>query len=133
MKITASQYSLGLLEAIQDKPEKDLKSIVTRFVDLLITNRDQHRLADILVAFNEAYDRAQGEMGATLVTARPLSAEVKEIAAAYLGHKTGVKKINWNIVEDKNILGGLILRYEGRVLDTSLRERLRQLKEKINQ
>ncbi|HNX11302.1 MAG TPA: ATP synthase F1 subunit delta [bacterium] len=133
MKITSKQYALGLMEAIDGQSGKELDKVLSGFVALLIKNRDFNRLEAILDFFSQAYDKSQGEIGADLVSAFPPTEAIKKLAAEYISKKTGVEKVNWRFKEDKNILGGLVLRYEGRVLDASLRQSLSRLKEKINQ
>jgi len=133
MKITPRQYAAGLLAATSNQEQADLKVLISRFVNILVTNRDVAKLDQILVEFSDLYDREQGEVKAKLTTARPLSSEIKKLVEQYIVKQTNASQVNWEVEEDKDILGGFILRYEGKVLNASLKQTLAQLKEQISQ
>ena len=133
MKITPRQYAAGLLAATSNQEQADLKVLISRFVNILVANRDVAKLDQILVEFSDLYDREQGEVRAKLTTARSLSSEIKKLVEQYIVKQTDASQVNWEVEEDKDILGGFILRYEGKVLNASLKQTLAQLKEQISQ
>ncbi len=132
MKISVQQYAASLYDCVADKSEKDAKMVVTNFVAILEKNRDLNKELAIIEAFNEIWNTANGEVAATLTSARELSSGVKETMVDYLKEKTGAKKISVEEKIDKALIGGFVLRYGSKVLDGSLKSSLNSLKNKIS-
>ena len=128
MKISVQQYAASLYDCVAGKSEKEAKEVVKNFVAILEKNRDLNKEAAIIEVFNEIWNEANGEVVATLSSARELGAGVKETMVAYLKEKTGAKKVALEEEIDKALIGGFVLRYGSKVLDGSLKTSLNNLK-----
>ena len=131
MKISVKQYAVSLYQLIEGKSESEVKKILKNFVILLNKNLDLNKANEIITAFAENWSLAHGELAAELISARELGPSAKEAVTDYLKEKSGAKKISLNEIENKEILGGFILKYDNRIIDGSLRNTLEELKTKI--
>lgn len=132
MKISVQQYAQSLYDSVEGKSEKEIKAILKNFVSILGDSRELNRATEIISAFNELWNKENGELAARLTSARELDKVSKEMVMDYLKEKTGAKKIILNEEIDKKIIGGFVLRYNSRVVDASLKTSLEDLKNKIS-
>ncbi len=132
MKISASQYARALYDSVAGKPEKEAKAALKNFVTLLGRNRELGQAAEIARLFSALWDKENGEVSATLLSARELGPTAKETVVDYLKSRTGAKKVTLGEEIDKGLLGGFVLRYDSKVLDGSLKASLKDLENKIS-
>jgi F-type H+-transporting ATPase subunit delta len=100
--------------------------LTTKFLGLLAEHRRLFALPEIIKAYGAMLAEHKGEVGAELVSAVPLSedqvAKVKDQLSSTIG-----KQITLSARVDPGLLGGLVVRVGSRMLDASLRTKLRQL------
>jgi F-type H+-transporting ATPase subunit delta len=72
----------------------------------------------------------QGELAATVVSARPLSAAVKQQLSKSLAAATG-KEVKLELKEDASVLGGLLIELGSLRLDATLSGALNQMREQL--
>ncbi|MFZ4632388.1 MAG: ATP synthase F1 subunit delta [Patescibacteria group bacterium] len=132
MKISVLQYAQSLYDSVEGKSEKEIKVILKNFVSLLGDSRELNRATEIIRVFNELWNKENGELAASLTSARELDKVSKEMVMNYLKEKTGASKIILNEEIDKKLIGGFVLRYNSRVVDASLKTSLEDLKNKIS-
>lgn len=132
MKISSRQYAQGLYETVAFKNEQEIKAVLKNFVALLDKRREFNKAEEIISTFNEIWDKANGEIVATLTSARKLDATTKKMIVSYLEDKTGAKKIALTEEIDEKLIGGFVLKYDGKVIDGSLKTNLAELKNKIS-
>ena len=132
MKISSRQYAESLYESVVSKNEKEVKAILKKFVALLGERRELERANEIIAAFNEIWNKANGEVQATLISARKLDAAAKKLIVDYLENKAGAKNISLTEEIDEKLIGGFVLKYDGKVIDGSLKTNLEDLKNKIS-
>ena len=75
-------------------------------------------------------DEHNGVLAVTAVTAMPLSRQMEEKLLAKLSAETG-KEIRLTNQVDASLLGGILLRYDGKEIDGTVRARLSGIREKI--
>ncbi|MBE5798166.1 MAG: ATP synthase F1 subunit delta [Clostridiales bacterium] len=88
-------------------------------------------LDDCLTAYVELHDAAQKLSTAHVTSAVPLTDAEKAELTAQLTKKLG-RTIRLVCDEDASLLGGMIVRVDGKVIDGSLKHRLQQIKEVMN-
>jgi len=54
MKITPRQYAAALLLATSNQKQADLDELISRFVNILVVNRDVSKLNNILIEFSKS-------------------------------------------------------------------------------
>ena len=88
--------------------------------------------AEISVIFEQKRSAAEGVSEVNVITAYPLDESQIKIITESLGKRTG-NKIDINIKEDEDLIGGVIIRAGDSVVDASLRGRLKELNNIIAQ
>ena len=88
-------------------------------IGLLISNKRLSILVDVCNAYKSLYETANDMTKAVVVTAVPITNSIKEAALTKISSISS-KKVEINNVIDKNILGGFILRYDGKEYNASL-------------
>lgn len=96
------------------------------FLKTLAGQRRLSLLPEIARQFSLKAEQDRGEMSAEVITAYPLSAQEAQEVAEHLGKAYG-KKIKLSMREDKNLLGGLVVKIGGQQLDSSLAGKLQRL------
>lgn len=131
MKITVKQYARSLYELVDGKGKAEVKEVITNFINLLAKNRDLNKAEEILNELEKFWAEADGELKAEITSARELGKDAKKLVIDYLKDKTKSEKIVLEEKIDKKILGGFILRYEGKIIDGSLKNNLENLKARM--
>lgn len=131
MKISVLQYAVSLYEAVIDKTESEVQDILKNFVTLLGRQHDLNKEAEIIKAFSDLWSSKNGEVTASLVSAHPVTDNTRTLIVNYLKDKSGAQQVILDETEDKNLLGGFVLKYNNKVLDGSLKSGLENLRNKI--
>ena len=96
------------------------------FVKILVDAERIGLAAEIFTVFENKRAAAEGISDVDVITAYPLDdAQVKTISDA-ISKRLG-KNVDINTKEDKNLIGGVIIRAGDSVIDASLRGRLKEL------
>jgi len=107
-----------------------LSGTVTRFLRLLNDRRRLDYLPRILDSFQEMLDEAQGRVRATVTSAASLSAAAEAEIKASLKKLTG-KEVIMTVEVDPELIGGLVTRVSGLLLDGSIKTQLRQIRREL--
>ena len=86
---------------------------------------------EIIIEFSKIWDQEKKELKAVLSSAYPLLDESRQLVMEYLKTKTDSKMISLKEEIDEDILGGVVLRYDDKVIDASLKNNLNNLKSNI--
>lgn len=87
------------------------------------------KLAEILTALSDAYDRAQGAHEAHVTVASALDSEQQRRIAGALGRKLG-GTVRLDVSVDEKILGGFVARVGSRVIDASIASAIGRFQQK---
>lgn len=131
MKISPKQYAQALYEAIKDGDKKQAEKAIKKFAKILHTNNDVSKISAIIGFFSEMWNKKEGIIEAEITSAREISHETMQLLNDYLAKKTKSEKIVVKNKIDKNILGGVVIKYNDKVIDGSLKTVVRDLKNKI--
>jgi F-type H+-transporting ATPase subunit delta len=104
-----------------------MTGLTGNFLRLLVRNRRLFAVADTLRAFRALLARERGEVSADVASAHPLSAEQMQLLSDSLKASIG-KQVQIHTRVDPNLLGGLIVRVGSKMIDSSLRTKLNNLK-----
>ncbi len=132
MKVSAKQYARGLFELIVDKSEEEARILFARFIEFLHGRQDLNRAEEIIEELSHIYEEANGELRAELISARPLSEKAKSQVISYLEKRAGVGYVQLSEKIDPALLGGFVLRYNGLVVDGSLKNNLRKFEKQLS-
>jgi F-type H+-transporting ATPase subunit delta len=103
------------------------------FVRLLARGRRLFALSDILKAFRQMLARHRGEVTADVATAHPLSDDQMAALTDTLSSSAGGKRVRINTKVDPSLLGGLVVKMGSRMIDSSLRTKLDNLKTRMKE
>jgi len=131
MKITSRQYAQALYDLTKDKQLAEIKQITKKFVELLINNRDLSKAKEISNRFQKIWLREENIVEANIVSARKLDKDVIKSVSDYIKKTTKAKELIIKEDIDKNILGGVIIKYQDKIMDGSIKTKLIELKKEI--
>jgi F-type H+-transporting ATPase subunit delta len=100
--------------------------LTRQFLGLLAHKRRLFALPDVIEAYDSMLAKHRGEVGADVVSAAPLSAEQLESVQRQLAAAMG-QTVKLSTAVDPSLLGGLVVRVGSRMIDASIRTKLRQL------
>jgi F-type H+-transporting ATPase subunit delta len=105
-----------------------LGPLTVNFLKLVARNRRLFVLQDMIKNFRLLAARHRGEVTADVTSAHPLTDAQLTSLKDTLRASIGGKDIQVNSRVDPNLLGGLIVKVGSRMIDSSLRTRLNNLK-----
>ena len=100
------------------------------FLRVLLRNNRLTELAQINAKFASVLEERSGAVAATIVSARPLSAEEQAELQNNLSKLTG-KNVSLNFNIDQSIIGGVVTKIGSTVYDGSVKTQLENLKEQM--
>ena len=107
-----------------------INSAVRNFMYLVVDHRRTEMLPEIQEAFREELNARLGIVEAEVTSARELSAGEKKELTSVLEKRTG-KKVEARFQEDRELLGGAVVRLGSTIYDGSVRDQLNRLREKL--
>jgi len=131
MKIKPKQFALSLYEAIDGKTSVQAKVVIEKFVGLIAQKNMLTKADKISAEFIKIWNEKNGIVEAEVSSANDLDKASVKLLENYIMELSGAKEVFISEKIDKNILGGVIIRYGDRVVDGSLRTSLEELKNKM--
>jgi F-type H+-transporting ATPase subunit delta len=104
-----------------------ISGLTSNFIKLLTRNRRLFAVADILRTFRALLARERGEVSADVATAHALTPAQMQVLSDSLKASIG-KNVQIHTRVDPHLLGGLIVKVGSRMIDSSLRTKLNNLK-----
>lgn len=108
----------------------NINDITNKLISLLIANKRLSILNDIALGFNEIYNEKKNIAIATVVTATPISDDIRKKALSKI-KSISDKSVEIHNIVDEAILGGFILRFENKEYNASLTKKLMELKTEL--
>jgi len=109
---------------------KGINPLALNLVYLLAARGRLHSIGDIADDYQRLLDNYRGIETAEVVTAIPLDAEDKQRLAEHLGAIVG-KKVALKTEVESRLIGGVIARIGGKLLDGSTRSKLEALRREL--
>ncbi|WP_338872006.1 ATP synthase F1 subunit delta [Spirosoma sp. SC4-14] len=108
--------------------EKRFNPLTMSFLQI-ITQKNREPIMDAIAeAFISQYDRLKGVERATIITTLPLTEPLREKFKAMVLQVTDGKLVELDEKIDPNLIGGYILRVGDQQIDSSVRNKLNELK-----
>ena len=123
--VISADDQMKALTALMDK--SGITGLAANFFKLLSRNRRLFAAADIMKNFRALLARERGEVSADVASAHPLSPEQMQLLSDTLQTTVG-KRVQINTRVDPNLLGGLVVKMGSKMIDSSLRTKLNNLK-----
>jgi F-type H+-transporting ATPase subunit delta len=123
--VIGAEAQARALEAVLAKA--GISGFTGNFLKLIVRNRRLFAVGDMLKAFQSLLARERGEVNANVASAHPLSAEQLQVLSDSLKASIG-RNVQIRTRVDPNLLGGLIVKVGSKMIDSSLRTKLNNLK-----
>lgn len=127
MKVTAKQYARALCDSLANKNANQAKEILKNLVAVLARNNDLRKINQVESEFNKIWNKEKNIVESEITSARSLDKDAMKIIKNYVGKSISAKEIIFKEKVDRNILGGVIIKYGDTVLDASIKSKLMQL------
>lgn len=108
-----------------------IQPLTLRFINLIIENKRDKYIRNILRNFIDLYNEKQGIKTVSITTAVKLGDKEKESVKNLIKKHFYAQKVDFMEMVDKEIIGGFIIQIEDQLLDASVRRQLNQLKYKF--
>ncbi|MDD4271648.1 MAG: ATP synthase F1 subunit delta [Patescibacteria group bacterium] len=131
MKITIKQFALSLYETVDGKSPNQVKAVIKKFVEILAENNQLSKAEKITAEFIKIWNNKHGIVEARAVSAKVLEKPAVKLLKDYIVKLSGAKEVMLSREINKDILGGVVIRYGDRVVDGSLKTQLVDLKDKL--
>lgn len=131
MKITPKQYALSLYEATDETRKDGLDEILKNFTSLLARNNDLKLADKIEKEFIKLWDEKKGSAKVEVTTVGKLNKDIKEKLSANIMKWLDKSEVEIEEKIDKDILGGIVVKYEDVIVDGSLRKKIALLKQEL--
>ena len=102
-------------------------SLTQKFVGLVSSNRRLFALPSMVQSFAQLMASHRGEIAGEVISAHPMSAAQLDVLRAQLKSAVG-SDVQIDAKVDPSLLGGLIVKIGSRMIDSSLRTKLQNLK-----
>lgn len=126
MKRSAKDYALALHQAVSESP-KEARSIVQRFMDLLVADHGRDRLPIIIEELDRLEAAAQGRVIVTVGTATMLTDEEVTDLEQQLNRSLKGKSVEIRQEVEPQLIGGIRIKIGDRVIDHTVKAKLDQL------
>jgi F-type H+-transporting ATPase subunit delta len=103
---------------------------IRNFLNLLLDKKRISALGEISAFYEQLTDEASNIVRAEVVVPRPLAGEAESKLGRALEQMTS-KKVRMNVRQDKNILGGIIVKIGDLVVDGSVKAQVQGIKESL--
>jgi F-type H+-transporting ATPase subunit delta len=110
---------------------EESSGLFINFVLLLLDKKRLESFSEIAGAYNHLYEHLQGIVEVKAITAVPLERDLELKTAETLESKTG-KRVRLVKVTDPDIVGGMILIIEDKIIDGSIRHQLDTLRKELS-
>lgn len=108
----------------------NFSKITTMFTDLVVKKRREMFLPLIADEFVKQYNQINGISSATVTTAVPLNEGMRASVKEFIEKQTKAK-IDLKTVVDSSIIGGMIIRIEDNLYDSSIAKQLNQIRKEL--
>ncbi|MGT2957458.1 ATP synthase F1 subunit delta [Streptococcus bovimastitidis] len=104
---------------------------VNNLLEIILVNQREAFLYEILKEAVRKIEQVTNEYDVKVISAVPLTEEQKSRIQSLVAQKLGMKTSRLVEVIDENIIGGFIIQVNNKIIDTSVRQQLREFKMKL--
>lgn len=131
MKAKPKQYARGLFEALDGANEKQAKAIIERFVRLLTSNNHSSQFDRILSFFVRTWNEKNMIVPVEISSAWKLGKNAREGINEHIKKINGGRSTEVSETIDESLLGGVVVKYDDKIIDASLKTRINEFKNHI--
>lgn len=117
-------------KALDELLANETSSLLRGELNILIDLNRTDLIADVAQAYIDLMKTEKNRLLAEVVTAVAMTDDVKKRVAAKLSEVTG-KNVSVKNTVDKDVIGGMVVKVEGRIVDLSVKKKLTDLQRGI--
>lgn len=106
--------------------------VIQNLICVMTRNRRITRINDVCIEFNKKYNEFKNIAEMTVYTVKPLEKTEREALIKKLSDKYG-KTVKLTEKSDPDLIGGIVVRYGNKVMDGSVKAKLRKVASDIKQ
>lgn len=106
---------------------KNIDELTKSFIKIVLRKKREMILRDIFEAFRQMVLAQKGILTATVYTAVPVSNKITNDIKSFLEAETK-RQVELNTEVKEDIMGGLVIRYEDKLIDASVSSQLKALR-----
>lgn len=127
MKITAKHYAKLLLEISKDT--KHLDAMIEKFIALLKKNKNTRLLPKIINEFFKQYNTEHKIQPVIAYFVEPKDTKILNNVKDFLKEEIETATVELTTEYDQTLVGGIKLRIEDFIIDASIKNKIRKLKQ----
>ncbi len=131
MKIVAKKYAQALYQSIEGKTEVQTRAALENFVEILSANNGLFLADKICIEFVKIFDKASGLLEVEVITANGFNQESLKLIKGYLKKTTRARELDVRNTIDKKIIGGIVIKYQDKIIDASLNSSVESLRQSM--
>ena len=101
-------------------------------LQMLLGRKREELLPQVAEAFLQVWDKACGRVNARVISATALGDQAREQVSRFVQQQTGAKEVVLQTEENTDVIGGLVIRFEDKIFDTSIQTQIQKLKKELN-
>ena len=109
---------------------KKNSALTEKLLDLLIHNKRVSLLADVAISFVDLYNKYNNIKEATVITASPINSDLQFQILSKI-NVSDIKSIRITNEVDPEIIGGFIVRYDGKQYNASVKQNINNLRKEL--
>ena len=109
---------------------KNKSDLTNKLLDLLIYNKRVPLLADVAISFVDLYNKYNNIKEATVITASPINSDLQFQILSKI-NVSDIKSTRITNEVDPEIIGGFIVRYDGKQYNASVKQNINNLKKEL--
>ncbi len=110
-----------------------LNDITFSYIEMVARHKRESLIKGIFQQFNNLYKEENGILDAEVISAAELDSKTLDTISVFLKEKTGAKVIELVNSVDENLIGGFMLKFQNKILDTSILSQLNDMKKLLSQ
>lgn len=119
------------IKVLQEVFGKEIQGLTASFLELLVHKRREAYLPEIVKAFYGEYNTLMNIKEIEIVSASALSDELEQRIVAAVRKELGDVQPRIKKSVDPDLLGGMVVKVDDKVFDTSIQQKLQSLKREI--
>lgn len=124
--MTSPNFTVEQKRNLFEKISPGFDSLTVNFLKTVLAHNRISLLPFIIEKYEKMYRGSQNLFDVQITFAKPVGTDELQLVKNEIKTAMGGKDINLSVKIDSSILGGTIIRYEDKVIDNSIRNRLRQ-------
>jgi len=108
-----------------------LQTTTMQFLNIIINNKREQYLSLILSKFFSKYNQAKGITEVNVTVASELDTDTQSKIEHYIKTQSGKSNVKINQKIDASILGGFIVDFGDKILDNSVKQKLKKVRQQI--